>query len=159
MSMVEMIHERLYVGGKISNNDWRFIQKNITAIINLRTKPDTPPLDFGNRVMIWVPLSIWEAPNLQWVINVMRRINVLFDSGHRILIHCKLGMHRSGFVVTAFYMQRFGMSRDEALKFARQRKPDLDPPPNYMLLLSQYEDYLRSPRRSHPCRNIMKYDY
>ena len=56
MSFVEMIPERLYIGGKISSDDWDFIQNNITAIVNLRTKPDRPPFDFSGRMMIWAPL-------------------------------------------------------------------------------------------------------
>lgn len=143
MSMVEMIPQRLYVGGRISKDDWRFIQKNITVIINLRTKPDMLPFDLRNKIMIWAPLNVMKAPNLNWTIPFIYRINTLFDSGHRILIHCLLGRERSGFVITAFFMQKFGLSRDEALKLARRRKPNLTPPRHYMLLLSQYEDYLR----------------
>ncbi|WCK56580.1 dual specificity protein phosphatase [Aneurinibacillus sp. Ricciae_BoGa-3] len=143
MSMVEMIPQRLYVGGKISDQDWEFIQENITAIVNLRTKPDNPPFPFQNRVMLWLPLTVSQTPNLEWLIAVMHQISTLFNSGHSMLIHCRLGMHRSGFIVTAFYMERYGLGRYEALELAKQRKPDLNPPPNYMGLLARYEAFLQ----------------
>jgi protein-tyrosine phosphatase len=71
-----------------------------------------------------------------------RLINDLIRSGHTVLLHDTLGIQRLGFVITAFYMQHFRLSRDQALAAVRERKPDLDPPDNYMNLLSQFEAYL-----------------
>lgn len=137
-----MIPGRMYVGGRITSDDWSFIKSNITAIINLRTTPDRPPFDFSQRVMIWAPITIWVAPSVQWVDNLMKQINVLFDQGHRILIHDTLGIQRLGFVITAFYMQRFRLNREQALQLVRQKKPDINPTPNYMELLTIYEKFL-----------------
>ena len=80
MSFVEMIPERLYIGGKISSDDWDFIQNNITAILNLRTKPDRPPLDLSGRMMIWAPLNVRVAPTLEWVVRLMEHLNRLMES-------------------------------------------------------------------------------
>jgi protein-tyrosine phosphatase len=143
MSFVEMIPGRLYIGGRITSQDWGFIHGNISAIVNLRTKPDRPPFDFSNRMMIWVPLIIQVAPSLEWVDNLMNRLNHLMDQGHRILIHDTLGIQRLGFVITAFYMQRFHLSRDQALYLVRQKKSDIQPTDNYMELLTQYERFLQ----------------
>lgn len=142
LSFVEMIPGRLYVGGRISSDDWIFVQRNITAIINLRTTPDRPPFDFSQRIMIWAPITILVAPSVEWVDNLMKQINKLFDQGHRILIHDRLGIQRLGFVITAFFMQRFRLNSEQALRMVRQKKPDIQPTPNYMILLKQYEKFL-----------------
>lgn len=140
-----MIPGRLYIGGKISNEDWIFIQSNISAIVNLRTKPDRPPFDFSNRIMIWTPITISVAPSLEWVNNLMNQLNQLFDQGHRILIHDTLGIQRLGFVIATFYMQKFRLNSEQALYMVRQKKPDIKPTENYMVLLSQYQKYLNIP--------------
>jgi len=137
-----MIPGRLYIGGRISSDDWGFVQRNISAIVNLRTKPDRPPFDFSRRIMIWVPITIWVAPSLEWVDNLMKQLNQLFDQGHQILIHDTLGIQRLGFVITAFYMQKYRLNREEALYIVKQKKPDIKPTENYMEMLTQYEKYL-----------------
>lgn len=142
MAFVEMIPSRIYVGGRISSSDWKFIEKNITAIVNLRTKPDNPPFDFSSRVMIWSPITIWVAPSIEWVDNLMKSINLLYDQGHHILIHDTFGIQRLGFVITAFYMQRFRLTKDQALYTVRLKKSDIEPTENYMELLSRYETFL-----------------
>jgi protein-tyrosine phosphatase len=142
MSFVEMIPKRLYIGGKISSADWNFVQNNITAIVNLRTKPDQPPFDFSGRVMIWAPLNVRVAPTLEWVLRLMKQLNHLIEVNHRILIHDTIGKERLGFVITAFYMQRYRLKRDQALRKVRQLKSNIKPPADYMRLLHQYEKYL-----------------
>ena len=140
-----MIPGRLYVGGEISNADWRFIESNISAMVNLRTKPDYPPFNFTNRIMIWRPITISAAPTLEWLNNLMIEINALFDQGHRILIHDTFGIQRLGFVIAAFYMQRFRLNSEHALYAVRQKKPDIKPTENYLALLSQYQHFLNIP--------------
>lgn len=142
MSFVEMVPKRLYIGGKISSADWDFVQNNITAIVNLRTKPDQPPFDFSGRIMIWAPLNVRVAPTLEWVLRLMIQLNHLMELKHRILVHDTIGKERLGFVITAFYMQRYGLNRVQALQIVKQLKPDIKPPSDYMRLLLQYEKHL-----------------
>ncbi|MFB7642376.1 protein-tyrosine phosphatase family protein [Peribacillus butanolivorans] len=142
MGFVEMIPGRLYIGGRISSDDWGFVQRNISVIVNLRTKPDRPPFDFSRRIMIWVPITIWVTPSLELVDNLIKQLNQLFDQGYRILIHDTLGIQRLGFIITAFYMQKYGLNREEALYLVKQKKPDIKPTENYLQLLTQYEKYL-----------------
>ncbi|WP_162878618.1 hypothetical protein [Peribacillus butanolivorans] len=79
MGFVEMIPGRLYIGGRISTDDWGFVQRNISVIVNLRTKPDRPPFDFSRRIMIWVPITIWVTPSLELVDNLIEQLNQLFE--------------------------------------------------------------------------------
>ncbi|MED3690756.1 dual specificity protein phosphatase family protein [Peribacillus butanolivorans] len=116
--------------------------REISVIVNLRKKPDRPPFDFLRRIMIWVPITIWVTPSLELVDNLIKQLNQLFDQGYRILIHDTLGIHRLGFIITAFYMQKYRLNREEALYLVKQKKPDIKPTENYLQLLTQYEKYL-----------------
>jgi len=140
-----MISGRLYIGGRIRKFDWNFIYSHISAIINLQLKQDQPPFDFSHRIMIWAPLTLSSPPSLQWIMDMTNLISNLIDSGYSVLLHDTAGIQRLGFVITAFYMQRFSLGRDQALSVIRQRKPDINPPENYMNLLAQFEVYLQRP--------------
>lgn len=142
MNFVEMIPNQLYIGGEIRESDLEFIYNNVTTIINLRTKPDQLPIHFNNISMIWTPLTISSTPGIEWTKEMTKLINNLIDSKHIVLLHDTVGIQRLGFVITAFYMQRFKLSRDQALSFVRQRKPDINPPENYMNLLSDFERHI-----------------
>ncbi|MBT2694062.1 dual specificity protein phosphatase family protein [Bacillus sp. ISL-55] len=142
MSFTEMIPGRMYVGGRISSRDWPFVYHHITSIVNLRTKPDRPPFDFSQRMMIWAPLTIKVAPSIDWIERLMGQINDLVVNRHRILIHDTFGYQRLGFVIAAYYMQRFQLNRNQALYAVRKKKPDIQPTPNYMEVLTEYERHL-----------------
>ncbi len=94
--------------------------------------------------MIWAPLTLSAPPGLSWTIKMTKQINDLINSGHSVLMHDTLGIQRLGFVITAFYMQRYCLSRDQAIAWVRQKKPDIDPPANYMVLLSKFENYVQN---------------
>ncbi|MFC4803214.1 dual specificity protein phosphatase family protein [Neobacillus sp. GCM10023253] len=142
MNHIEMIPGRLYAGGSISSDDWNFVKRKISAIVNLRITPDQPEFDFSRRVMIWSPIFLWVKPSVEWLDNLMKQINKLVDRGHRVLIHCRFGIHRTGFILTAFYMYRYRLDREQALRKVRRKKPDVAPPPIYMEVLSKYEKFL-----------------
>ncbi|WP_235860388.1 dual specificity protein phosphatase family protein [Rossellomorea aquimaris] len=140
--MTEMIRGRLYINGKLSAEDWAFVEKHIAAIVNLRTKPDVPPFNFSHRFMIWTPVTIQKEPDIRWVDTLMAQVNHLFDGGYPILIHDTIGVQRLGFVIAAFYMYRFRLSSKDALASVRQKKGDLEPTPNYLKLLDDYQLHL-----------------
>lgn len=142
MGFTELIPGRIYAGGRITPEDWLFVYHHISAIVNLRTKPDKPPFDFSQRVMIWKPLTIKVAPSIEWVETLMNQLNHLVEQDFRILIHDTYGSQRLGFVVTAFYMQRYRLTREQALYRVRKKMPDIEPTANYMEVLKQYEKKL-----------------
>ncbi|TCS96573.1 protein-tyrosine phosphatase family protein [Hazenella coriacea] len=142
MSIIEMIPDQLYASGRIRQKDWAYIDRHIDAIINLRLIPDQPPFSHHPILLIWAPLMMWPAPSLQWLVQLMNQMNTLIDSGYRVLAHCHLGMHRLGFVLTAYYMQRFKLTCSEALAAVRTKKRNVDPPVYFLELLREYEKYL-----------------
>lgn len=145
MRIVEIIPNCLYAGGKLNEKGWRFIAKHVKLVIDIREEPDMPPFDPANRLLVfWAPLQDKVAPGIEWIFPVMGMMNALVCSGNVVFVHDTVGINRLGFILTAYYMQRFGLSRDRTLALLRTRKPDLDPNPDYMMLLGQYERYLRA---------------
>jgi hypothetical protein len=66
-------------------------------------------------------------------------ISDLIDSKHIAFLHDTIGIQRLGFVITAFYMYHFNLTRDQDLSVVRQKKPNINPPKNYINLLSEFE--------------------
>ncbi len=137
-----MIPGRMYISGSLNDEGWRFIQQHINVVINLRTNPDVPSVESQHTTYYWFPLTIWVTPSLEWTIQFIELIHDLFNKRQRILIHDRFGIQRLGFAITAFFMRYFHLRRDEALKMVRQYKQDIEPTPNYMDLLLEYERYL-----------------
>lgn len=156
MSIVEIIPGRLYAGGRLDEAGWMFVAQHVNAVLNLRPEPDTPPFDFSGRLLIWAPIPDKAPPDLSWVFGVTGLMNALLDAGHALYVHDTAGINRLGFVLTAFYMQRFCLSASAALAMLRRKKPDLRPNPLYWALLSMFEPYVASPcqrNRCHACRS------
>ncbi|MEW9670232.1 dual specificity protein phosphatase family protein [Ammoniphilus sp. 3BR4] len=144
MPISEMIPGRLYAGGTIQDQDWAAMgQRNINAVVNLRVIPDIVPTQFTNRItLLWAPLSPLILPSIDWLLQLLHQIDHLYVSGNRVFVHCTLGVHRTGLVITAFYMYKFKMRREEALQMARNKRPELNPPSHYLALLKELESYL-----------------
>lgn len=143
MAIVEFL-PRLYGGGHLDDRGWQFIREHVNVVINIREKRDEPPFDFSNGILIHKPLKNDEPPKLPWVVEMMRTMNALLATGHVLYVHDTAGRNRLGFILTAFYMQRFRCTRDVALREMRKKKSDLKPNRKYMQLLSDYETYLRT---------------
>jgi protein-tyrosine phosphatase len=148
MTIATIIPNRLYAGGDLDREGWKFVAGHIHVVINLRTVPDHPPFDFTGRMLLWIPILDKIPPNLHWVITVTYLMNVLLDKGNAIYVHDTAGINRLGFILTAFYMQRHGCSRDTALAVLREAKPNLNPNPRYMALLACFEKYVQKSAHS-----------
>ena len=54
------------------------------------------------------------------------------SKGKSILVTCIWGKSRSASFVAAFLIKHRGMTTDEALKFIREKRSQVDPNPNYI---------------------------
>lgn len=156
MKIVSIIPHRLYAGGELDTPGWKFVQEKVHAVLNLRPVQDHPPFCFLNRMLIWAPLLSHLSPELPWIIGMTRQIRVLLDSGFVLYVHDVDGINRLGFVLTAFFMDHFQMTRDQALSAVRCRKPDISPNKQFTELLGEYEVYLREDAKGtlHRSENI-----
>lgn len=72
------------------------------------------------------------------------------QSGVTTYVHCLAGMNRSGAVVTAYLMEEHNWSREQALAFARTRRPQIQPDPTFMRLLAEWEQALAREKKNSP---------
>jgi protein-tyrosine phosphatase len=68
------------------------------------------------------------------------------DNGRQTYVHCAQGVSRCGLVVTAYFMEENGCTRDEALAYIRSKRPNVRPHPVFMKLLTEWESVLAAER-------------
>lgn len=111
----------LLAGAGISENNWNELcALGITAVINLRNehqdKFSTPfPVAY-----LWLPTEDHTDPTPQQLIMGAQIINFLVKNNHRILVHCKMGIHRSATMVVA-YLIYSGLSKEDAIWKFREK--------------------------------------
>jgi protein-tyrosine phosphatase len=68
------------------------------------------------------------------------------QNGRTVFVHCRNGVSRSGMVVVAYLMWEHGWTRDDALKFAREKRPIVRPNTAFMDQLADWEKVLGGAR-------------
>ena|ERR1700677_4057468 len=92
----------------------------------------------------WVPIKDVEpAPSLDWLKEQVEFIDAQRKAGRQTYVHCRNGVNRSGFVVTAYVMCSQNMTRDEALKFVRSKREGVRPNPIFMDRLLEWEKAIK----------------
>ena len=131
----DRIEDGLYMGGAAGSPPWR-----TRAVLNLCERPDGYSCD----VHAHHPISdAAPAPSLDWLREQVEWIAEQRRTGRRVYVHCQQGVSRSGLVVTAFLMAEHGWTVEEALAFARSKRPGVRPNPVFMPLLLEWEAALR----------------
>jgi protein-tyrosine phosphatase len=129
------VEEGLYVGASVSAPP-----PGTAAVVNLCDREDPYAVD----ALLWEPiLDGGKAPGLAWLRRVVAFIDAQRRAGVTTYVHCNAGASRSGMVVTAYLMYEHGWPRDRALKFARRKRPQIQPNPAFMRLLAEWEEALK----------------
>jgi len=68
------------------------------------------------------------------------RIDGALSNGASVLVHCRMGVSRSGAVVVAYVMRRLGLGREEALRRVRQCRRVANPNQGFWAMLGRLED-------------------
>ncbi len=115
--------ETLFVSGEI--DEWESIRTlRINVIVDMdgdvdRGLPQGPDSIF----YVYHPIRDEEGlPNLAQLEALGRLVADLVAAGHRVLVHCRLGLNRSALVV-ATALTYMGLSGREALADLRRRRP------------------------------------
>jgi len=74
-------------------------------------------------------------------------INKVRSKGGIIFIHCKLGISRSPSFVLAYLIKYYNFSLQNALKFLRKRRPQVNPNEGFMNHLDKYEKLFKGKER------------
>ena len=131
------IEDRLYVGSAVPKPP-----RGTKAVVNLCDREDPYQVDH----LLWEPIDGGQAPSIEWLRRVVDFIDTQRHKGHTTYVHCLAGMNRSGTVVTAYLMYEHGWTREQALTFARSKRPQIQPNPAMMRLLTEWERVLADER-------------
>lgn len=126
-----LIEDGLYMGG-----DTEKPPPGTHAVLNLCEKEDPYQCD----VHVWEPIrDAAPAPNIDWLKKKVDWVEMHHGAGKTTYVHCFQGRSRSGLVVTAYMMQKYGWTRDEAITNLQVKRPQLKPNPAFMELLREWE--------------------
>jgi hypothetical protein len=125
------IEDGLWLGGDVTEPP-----PGTQAVLNLCESEDRYRVESHK----WEPIRDAEpVPSLDWLRAQNGFISSERAAGHKVFVHCRNGVSRSGMVMAAYLMQREGWTRDQALEFLRSRRPGVRPNPAFMQLLLEWE--------------------
>jgi protein-tyrosine phosphatase len=126
-----LIEEGLYMGGSVTQPP-----PGTDAVLNLCEKADP----YTCPIHLWQPIpDTAPAPNLDWLRRMVEFVQNERQAGRTVYVHCKAGVSRSGMVVIAYVMQKYHWTRDQALAYARSKRPGTRPNPAFMERLLEWE--------------------
>ncbi|MBI3411266.1 MAG: dual specificity protein phosphatase family protein [Planctomycetes bacterium] len=130
-----LIEDGLYIGGLIEKPP-----PNVTAVLNLCRVEDRYQVEHA----LWLPIKdASPAPSLEWLKSAVDFVDTQRQEGRTVFVHCRMGVSRSGLVVVAFLMRKNGWTHEEALAFARTKRPEIRPNEAFTELLLKWELFLK----------------
>jgi len=115
-------HERLFVSSAI--DDWPLIDRlDIHVIVDLDADLDRGLPTAPDRILyVYLPIRDGELPDLVVLQSTAAMLADLHRSGHRLLVHCGLGLNRSA-LLACLILHRLGWSGPGAVARVRDRRP------------------------------------
>ena len=114
--------QRLFVSSMI--DDWSAIESHaITVVVDLESSIDAGvPSGDGTRLYLYYPFEDDEVPDPSMVGPLSTFLADLYRSGHRVLVHCSMGLNRSPLVAGAV-LHQLGWEGSAAVQRLRERRP------------------------------------
>ena len=114
--------QRLFVSSMI--DDWTGIeQHSISVVVDLERALDAGiPCGNGTLLYLYYPFQDEAIPDPTMVDPLSAFLAELYRAGHRLLIHCRMGLNRSPLVAGAV-LHRLGWSGQDAVKRLCERRP------------------------------------
>ena len=113
---------RLFVSATI--DDWALIDQHaITVVVDLEGAIDAGiPAGDGTRMYLYYPFEDDAVPDASMVGPLSVFLATLYRGGHRVLVHCRMGLNRSPLVAGAV-LHHLGWSGRDAVERLRERRP------------------------------------
>ena len=129
-------HGRLFVSPRI--DDWSVIDEHgISVVVDLEGRIDSGiPSGDGTRMYLYFPFEDESVPDRVLVDALADFLAALHRAGHRVLVHCSMGLNRSPLGAGAVLHRRGWKGRD-AVERLRERRPGA-------LFNEHYSAYLES---------------
>ncbi|XP_063145106.1 protein phosphatase Slingshot homolog 3 isoform X2 [Candoia aspera] len=148
MDRPSKIFDYLYLGSEWNAANLEELQKNrVSHILNVTREID----NFFPEHFTYMNVRIYDEEASQllpyWK-ETYSFISAARIQGSRVLVHCKMGVSRSGSTVIAYAMKEYGWSLERALGHVRERRPIVHPNPGFMRQLELYQGILDASRHS-----------
>ncbi len=136
-SDASMILANLYLSGFFEEWDRRF-----DCVVNV-AEEDFDNVPWWAYGFLWAPRpDMSPAPSPKELQAFVSVICLWLDLGKRVLVHCDAGNNRSATVVIAYLMYSMHLTTDEAIAFARSKRPSVGPHAFQVAALREYEAWL-----------------
>jgi protein-tyrosine phosphatase len=112
----------LFVSGHIE--DWEAIrERGIDTIVDMDGDVDPGIPEAPNAILyVYHPILDQDLPDLSKIEALARLVAELVSEGHRVLVHCRMGLNRSVLVI-ATALTYMGMTGEQAVGLLRERRP------------------------------------
>jgi protein-tyrosine phosphatase len=113
---------RLFVSGEIE--DWEALrERGIDTIVDMDSSVDPGIPEAPNTILyVYHPILDSDLPDLTKIEALARLVAGLVSEGHRVLVHCRMGLNRSVLVI-ATALTYLGMTGEQAVALLRDRRP------------------------------------
>jgi len=114
--------ETLFVSGEI--DDWEAVRaRRIDTIVDMDRDVDPGLPEAPNSILyVYFPILDDDLPDLKKLEALGRLVADLVSEGHRVLVHCRMGLNRSALVI-ATALTYLGMTGEAALRHVRSLRP------------------------------------
>ena len=140
-----MLADWLYLGSEYNASNFAELQRlGITHVINVT--PNNEIKNFFPDMLAYhrIPVVDLETEDLhRHLPDAVRRLTASKELGHKVLVHCQRGVSRSPTVVVAFFMYGQGLSLQQALQLAKERRPIVKPNKGFLRQLEELEQDLK----------------
>ena len=129
-------------GAGISAENWNEVRGHgFTAIVNLRSERQDAFVEPLPDAYLWLPTEDHTDPPPENLLLGARFIDGCVNSGKRVLIHCKMGIHRSATMAVA-YLIFTGLSKEDAIRKLAENGPRLYGTEENHKTLDKFLDFL-----------------
>ncbi|KAL5964916.1 hypothetical protein TSMEX_007368 [Taenia solium] len=145
MDVPSLIFDHLLLGSSFnaSNGD-ELRRNNVTHIVNVTREVDN---FFPADQFVYKNIRVYDdekAQLLPYWDETFKFINEARANGTRCLVHCKMGISRSGSTVVAYAMKEKGWKLNDALEFVKGKRPCVNPNANFLRQLETYQGILEA---------------
>ncbi|XP_062972925.1 protein phosphatase Slingshot homolog 3 [Elgaria multicarinata webbii] len=148
MDRPSRIFDYLYLGSEWNAANLEELQRNrVSHIVNVTREID----NFFPEHFTYMNVRLYDEEMSQLLPHWKETysfISAARAQGCRVLVHCKMGVSRSGSTVIAYAMKEYGWSLEQALCHVRERRPIVHPNPGFMRQLELYQGILDASRHS-----------
>lgn len=142
------IDEKLFLGNlfdaaNVDELKKRGVSRVVTVILGV---PALHPSHFEYKLV-----PVLDVPREDLYVHLHDAVDFIENAIHQqnatVLVHCRQGISRSGSVVTAYIMKKYGMDPEQALEYVRKRRPIVLPNAGFRQQLERFHRDLQQQRQ------------